>query len=511
MIRKPPHLNFSLVSIIIILAIAFQVANFLIIPQSVGFDSSWQFQAAQRLIDGQGLTASMDDLSILKIKDGEYNLSNNLYNYLTNWPPLYSLIISLFLLIFSPPIALGIVKLLFWLVGLLGWYKFIKKQNTTDFLAFFFLIFVILTSLNSSGTSVYVWSLFPFIVMALTALIKKQNIVKNLVIISSLTAFSVALRYQMLLFIPSLGLLYLIATKKIILTIKYTLITTTPALLVYLVILYFNRLYGVDLFISSDSFFNFDSLLSLPKSLFYLPSHILLNKSIAYKTGFMKIIVSVIINLLVVLFLISYKKEGGKNIIKYIIISFGIITFLQLVSMGGTRYGFNKVLISRYWFFLNPLIGYLIIKTLWNGFNIERIYARLPILFFVLLLSSFVGYFSYKTIVEHRSSEEFYNNYSKYTTYIDNVIKDNKLSEDEVIIFTGMYDPNALYRIFNQDNKYPNFRRLDILNNDKVFLSNNEKLILMVHETVDWQDKISSQWKPKLLDKNYGYSVYVLN
>jgi hypothetical protein len=74
-----------------------------------------------------------------------------------------------------------------------------------------------------------------------------------------------------------------------------------------------------------------------------------------------------------------------------------------------------------------------------------------------------------------------------------------------------MLDPNGLYRILLQDNKYPTFRRLDILSNEKVYLSGEEKIVLMVNDGIEWQEKICSRWTPKLLNKNHNYSIYLLN
>ena len=120
-------------------------------------------------------------------------------------------------------------------------------------------------------------------------------------------------------------------------------------------------------------------------------------------------------------------------------------------------------------------------------------------------------FFTAKTYSFHKGSHKFYTNYKLYTTYIDNVVENNLLDNEKVVIFTGMYDTNALYKILLQDNKYPIFRRLDILNDDNVYLSGEEKIVLMVHDSIEWQDKLSYIWKPRLLDKNHNYSIYLLN
>jgi hypothetical protein len=505
--------RFQLPQVIVAIIILFQFVNFLVIPAYPSYDEAWQLQAAKSLSEGMGLTVSFDELSLIRISQGEFDLSTNTYNYLTGWPPLTSLIYSCFLLLFSTPLSLGLLKFIFVALGLWGWFLFIKSRTSNMNEHSIFMLFMGMLSFSNASTSMFAWALFPYIVIWLINIAEQRNTVRSAILVSMACAILVAFRYQMLSFVMSIPLFFLITKRRVNKTLFISILYVLPAFITYVAILYFNITYGVDIFAATKQF-GIMRISTVPRALPYFLTHILIGYNFAYSRHIIIAIALAILTNVVFLYSIVRNHSAYDKMVLNVILAFGLVTFFQL-AFNKDHAGYNIIINARYWMYLSPLILYMILDGYFRKpiikfsaliqFGNRQVYLSAALVLCCVLCCA---YFTHRT---YQISQRYYNNYSSLTAMLDRVAHTNNFEPSETLVFIGMEDPNNLSSILLQYDKYPVFRRLDILNNDQVFISGNEKIVLMVHDSVAWQDRISAKWNRELLDNQQGYSMYLLS
>lgn len=520
---KPMTLPLLIVCILVVV----QFVRFIVIPADPGFDGAWQLQAAMRLNNGDGLTASMDDLTLIRIGNGEYDLSSDKYNYLTNWPPMYSLLLSMMLMVFSVPLSIGLIDLIFWVIGIVGWYRFIKANSDNGLMQSVFIAIVGCAALLTKQTSMFVWALFPYIIIATRSITMDLHMKRSMITIMVLCALLVSLRYQMLSFVLAIPLLVLLSKRRSGKMLLLSIICVSPAVIVYLLIVLLNKQHGIDLFTSVGIFdigrLHPDKLISIIRSIpFFLPN-VVTGYSVAYMNNQeFKVIFATIVNSVYGIALYYYLKgKSIKDVNIIVVVTFGVISFLQLASQGDYR-GYNVFILPRYWVYLNPLFIYIMIEGIFiksaKFLNavIGRYRAFLAIIVVVMLLVT-SSVFVQKS---YANSKRYYDNYARYTQFLDEVVEEMSVTlrddsdgeaHPNVMVYVGMEDNANLSSILLHYNKYPVYRRLDILNHEEVYVSGNERILLMVPEETEWQSKISHKWKTELLQKRYNYCIYLLS
>jgi hypothetical protein len=140
-------------------------------PFEVGKDQGSQLEAAQRLVDGLGLTTTNDvppvSYDIVEAPNAKY---------LTWWPPGFSVLVAAFLFVGLP--LLASLKILYALTTLAGWFawgalvsRFVSEGikiggRTYPFHLLVFILPILFTP-KWSGTDVFLWAGVPIIILVL--------------------------------------------------------------------------------------------------------------------------------------------------------------------------------------------------------------------------------------------------------------------------------------------------------------------------------------------------------
>jgi hypothetical protein len=162
----------SVVFSVIVVSALFVTAARTLAPFEVGKDQSTQLEAAQRLSAGSGLTTTNDVLprsfDIIEEPPPEY---------LTWWPPGFSLIVAAFLSLgFSLLVSLKIIYVTVTLIGWIGWAILVShflsrpwsdgKRNYHLHVVIAALL-PIFTTMSWGGSDIFLWAGIPFILFCL--------------------------------------------------------------------------------------------------------------------------------------------------------------------------------------------------------------------------------------------------------------------------------------------------------------------------------------------------------
>jgi hypothetical protein len=337
--------------------------------------------------------------------------------------------------------------------------------------------------------------------------------VQNWLLITILSVSSIFFRYQMLSLVIAIPIYLVFFNKpkldypKILLSFLFFAFTLIP----YLALKHYNSTHGVDLLSNIKPSFNFQYLDILYSILHLLPSILMTrNALILGLNDSLVLIISIALSAVSLFCFIIYWKSIKKYALPLLI--FLSLTIVQLIIVGqSTR--FNALLEARYYLFLNPLLMIVIFCTI-NSFSINHnrfqtnLHNSTNILIpFGMISLAFCCFLTYRLILQSRA---YYHIKSDYTKNIDNVVKTNKLYSSDIVIFTGMNDPNNLSSMLLQDNIYPIFRRLNILNDDKLIISGKEKILLIVHDSINWENQINKGITFQLLDNKFNHCIYLL-
>ena len=494
----------------IIIIILLKIVSTVFIPVVPSIDEAFQIQAGIRLSEGKGLTASMDDLSLIRLKT-EKDLSKNIYNYLTNLAPLESLIIALLNLLglFSLR-SLGIIGLLFFALGIIGWYLCLKILYPNKIMQLMCICALFGVFYIADGTSMFTWAIFSYISLIF---LKIQNGEERNVYYFYLVMFSIIsiyFRYQALAFSLSVPVLILLLSKskqKLLISLFSGLIIIGS----YIALNVFNRKMGIDLFSTIMFDFQKADFTLLPKYLFFLIPMILSGKDLYghVEISYSYYIIAFVINILFLFILIHYKNK--LKIILYVTIPVFIITFFLLFYSSVMLKDFMVLLNGRYWWFLTPLFFIILLKPIDSFLEsriadkkiIKRVLNFTPALMLIAVISLSLLY-NYKL---HNYSKQ-YNENELLTSFLDAVVKKQQFDPENLIIFTGMDDQKGLSSMLLIDNKYATFRRLEILKDEKLYLSGNEKILLMIEESTDLKKYLGKNMYYTLLDTKHGYKIY---
>jgi hypothetical protein len=149
-------------------------------PFEVGKDQALQLQAAQRLLEGQGLTTHYfggpHPLDVSRARDAAY---------LTWWPPSFSLFMALLLSVGLPLfVALKTVYGLTTLLGWVGWgiviARFMSRPIRIGSRRYHVPLLVapllpIFTTPSWKGTDIFLWAGIPYIILSLLASAKRRS------------------------------------------------------------------------------------------------------------------------------------------------------------------------------------------------------------------------------------------------------------------------------------------------------------------------------------------------
>jgi hypothetical protein len=61
------------------------------------------------------------------------------------------------------------------------------------------------------------------------------------------------------------------------------------------------------------------------------------------------------------------------------------------------------------------------------------------------------------------------------------------------------------------DNKYATFRRLEILSDDEIFISGDEKILLMIEKNSNWKQYLNKNMSYDFLGAKYDREIYLIN
>lgn len=495
---------------LIIFIILLKLGNTIFISFVPGIDEAFQIQAGIRLSEGKGLTSSMDDISLIRLKT-EKDLSKNVYNYLSNWAPLESIMIAIFnTLGLKPLLTVGWLHFMFFALGIIGWYKCINMLLRNKFTQFVCVCVLFCIFNSAAGTSMFTWAIFSYIVWIFLEVQKGEETFAHYIYLVSLSIISIYFRYQALAFALSVPVLIYILSKsrhKLLFSFISGLIIAGS----YLALNIFNREMGVDLFSSVIFDFKKTDFTLLPKYLFILIPDILtgtqwLGNVDNVLTYF---ILPLILNVLFLFSIIFYRNKIRKNL--YIIIPVFLTTFFLLfyTSMLGD---FSTLIYGRYWWFLTPMFLIILLEPLDSFLESElgnkRLVKGLKTLTQVFLFILIIGLGSYWNYRSYKRSALYNTNKLQLNGFLDETVKKQLLNRDKLLIFTGMDDPKVLSNILLVDNKYATFRRLDLLKDEKLYFSGDEKILLMVDNKTEWEKYLSKNLSGTLLDTKFNYRIY---
>lgn len=491
------HVTLFLLTIIIVKAIGVGM-----IPYKPGTDEAWQVQAAIRLANGDGLTSSMDDLALIAL-ESDNDLSKSKYLLLTNWPPIYSILIAGFISLgFSSKIALSIINLLFYLLGLCGWLLVLKRFNIRPSLQICAIGLISGTMYRMTGTCMFVWSLFSYISYLILGLIEEPDNCKW-GIVCLLTVVSIYTRYQMLSFIAIVPLFILIHRRDrsaIVSLFIYIIISFSS----YVALKTYNAYNGFDLISSISPNLGVD-IISLMKSLTIIIPSIIVGINLEnvffgnwlYVFGFFGSFVFVYL-------IIREKKSTGKLAV---LASLALAVSVGQMMIVGSTVGWNAVLEIRYYMFFAPIM-HILIAVLLDIFVKKDMKNTSSSKLVIVMMTSVILVFFANAIFDYAEkaskAKTFFKNKGKTHEMLHSIKSDGR----ELIVFTGMDDPHFLSSQLLYGAEFPVFRRFDILNKDEVYVSRGEMILVIVPDNVEWQSKISSKWKVDLLKTRHGYSIY---
>ena len=505
-----------MVHITLIYIILSKIISVCFYQYDVGCDEAWKLQAAVRLFEGDGYTVSMDDNAILRTHTDK-DASNSVYTFLTHWPPLYSILIYVFLLFgLNSTLALSVLNTTLFCFGILGWYKVGDTFLQRPLAKASFLISIALVMFPYTETSMFAWSLFSYIILLLERLIDGQRSIISFILLCLISLMLIFLRYQMIVLVVSIPILLIWFLPKHRFSFAVIFgIVTLGGYFAFRLFLLSNNLSTISVagYLRLSNFTTMLSSISL-----FLPN-LLTGYDIAYRmsTQYKILIAFVFHAILVAILYISLTKHKIKpnRRISLFLVVFALCNF-ALLAVNGDYRGYNIFIHARYWWWINPLVFLFFIDILDKSINVyslsllhlrERLRSAYYITLYTMAMLAFTIY-TYKAVVK---SDHYYYNYNILTQYLDSTIIRNNLSPSKLIVFVGMDDPNSLSSILLQQNMYPVYRRFDILLDDDIYFSKDEVPILMVYDTSNWKDMISDAWRPELLSSANNYSIYRLD
>lgn len=179
MIPEPGDFRFAVIRLILLSALLVVAARALA-PFEVGKDQASQLEAAQRLVEGRGVTTTND------LQPGSSDITEAPNpKYLTWWPPGFSLLVAGFLLIGFPLLfSLKIIYMSVTLAGWLGWALLAspllakplrhKAHQYPVHLVIALLIPIFFTP-RWGGTDIFLWMGAPFMILSLRQTANKQS------------------------------------------------------------------------------------------------------------------------------------------------------------------------------------------------------------------------------------------------------------------------------------------------------------------------------------------------
>ena len=475
-------------------------------------DEAWQVQAAVRLGEGKGYTASFDDT--LFQSENLIDLSNVNYCHLSGWPPGYSYFIALINLLFNNiNVSLRIVSLFFLIIGLLFWLKIgISIFNySIKFIIFCFLLLISAPFLR--GTVLLQWSLFSII--SYIVIYKDFNI-RNIIITNLLLSGLVLLRYQAIVIIPSVLILWLLIINTRFSLLNNSKITITkiiylciPITLFVLLILW-NKSNSNEISTIVTNKFHFNwmnfwiidaiSAVLLDPFLYkYLSSYIGIPVSLT-------IIISVFVFLVFAILLIIYRKGlfkqrffqwGAINILFLVLFLF----IIDILFTKNQRNDWSFVGETRYYSYLYPLIYASIITLLSSFYNKFHLKISLihKIFSVIILLSLLIILYLNKYNLNKNESKNLETISKELNVDLNKISKDYQTNNSIVVA----NQPYA--RILLSEGKYAVFRRIEeVLENDNVYFSRKSLIIIVIDSNdVVYLEKVKNRFLH--MNRNYFF------
>lgn len=481
----------------------------LINPYCPRGDQAPQLQAAFRLANGLGYTATADDChNWAKTTD----IPNDTYDFLIAWPPGYALIIALFIKLgISLNTSAKIFQLLFMFIGNFGWIliaaKYLKQK--LSYIIFIGINFLISTFLGDSN--LMLWAIFPFI---LSELLKYGKLNKSSFSTNSsvflktgiLVSLLILARYQSLFLFILISIWIISVDYKNIKKLATSLISfQIIPLTTFIIIRYFNIKYGgtfstitssLDYTLNFNYKWIYDGLNSLIFGTLFIDrifNYILQHFSPSLKQNIVYLISFITIYLILRLFIKYYtKKQNNKVIYKLFIYSFSSI-FVFLLSLSVLKYSSSSIWVPigepRYYRFIFPLFLInilLLIET--------RLSSKINKIKFINI-SSIVLTLAFLTVITA---------YSYYLNKSFNKINHEFIDVRKRINLISKYSQGAqIFVITTKSNiatwedKYPSYRYLSNLNN----IHNSTPIFLVL---IIFKNEMSIN--SKILNKEIAYS-----
>lgn len=471
------------------------------------YDEAWQLQAATRLSTLNELTVSMDDIH----NWNENDLSKNLYTYLTNWPSGYSISIAfLNKLGLSITLSAQIFQIIFLLVATVFWTILGYRYIRFPLLRFIFVFIILFYVFNIRHTNLANFALFPILTLLMLSFHKEDKSIK-LIFPGIAVSLAIAFRYQSVVFIP-IGVIWLfyINRKNIKIFFTQSFIFSITPIFIYLSILYFNRLYGTDLWtekvLSNTVNWKTVWLVWASKAVFiesvrldslflFLLKLIHLNN---ISENFLNImgVLSVLFIMAVVFY--SIKKQETKLLVVWFAISF-LCNFFMLIVVTLFQSDLTSKLtplnVSRYYIIFGPLIFLFIFIYIQDLNKLLKLLYKLRYFIVILVLSvTIFNTFSYAkkhNILEYTSKKKLLNSRIE-------LVK-NKYPNSNLIAFTTV--KSGLHTYLIPEDYVPTFRYIENIEN---ICFSDSTLVLFLLNKKDYIRLSNSSFDPQnLYDYNF--------
>lgn len=429
----------------------------------VGVDESWQYQAGVRLSQGKGLTASLYDQF-----DCENNIlaPANTYEYLTSWPPAYSLLVAVFAKLSNSRIyALPFINFMFKVIGLLFWLAYIRRcvdnyrgQNAI-------IIVLGFLALRWSGTTMFVWALFPAFLISLDSLQERIDgsssfeLIARVIAMAAVVFVLVLIRWQMLYLIAAIPVIFILRKGNLRLIISSLMVSSVVLVSYHTTKIYLEGLNGY-----TSSFINSNASLSgiyaslsnislwgtIKQTLFLVPS--LYMGFNALKFGPYIAIAMTFIAWIVSIRILARRVIGGRNReIAYVVLFCS--NYAVLLFFG---FHFDAILEMRYWRQLIPLLYVLLAAREAVSSSITAVclnrHCKIAALLIVICATIFVS--GFHIVSAREKSDDFY---SLYYEIEDAVSAAQSFTDphNDIVIAYQSDDINTFGRVLRQMNSYP--------------------------------------------------------
>jgi hypothetical protein len=383
-------------------------------PYFSNVDESLQLQAAIRLANGQGYTATLIP---------QNDLSTPNYSYLIGWPIGYSFLLSILLKIgFSIEFSAKLIKGIVLIVGMVLWLKLFNSyaKNTLTKISCISLLGVISPRFASSCTDLMLWAIFPLLTLFMLSIKEVSSETRDhkkqrTLILTAGVIISVAIimKYLGLVFllICLAWLIFVYRRKYRDLAINSFLLTILPFITGF-TIFYTNKLYANSVGPVGDSInnhvnINFGLLQTFDTILYiFIPPGFL--SIVTSNLGWNPPIITTHILSTFAIFVIGYvlykicRAGCFRELIRWFILAFALLfLFLGFLSLFLWNYSncWNFLIECRYYYFVSPFILFFVVEFLFS--KVSQRGAR--ILAVSIVVMSMIGALSYSGYRKHKS------------------------------------------------------------------------------------------------------------